>query len=65
MFLTGRQEMGLGKTLSTLALIAWHLDVIDGVDDATGANTDQRATLIVTPKSSKANRRAHEAASNC
>lgn len=42
------QEMGLGKTLSVLALVAWHLD---NLQISTG-DSEIRPTLIVTPKSS-------------
>ncbi len=47
--------MGLGKTLTTLALIAWHLDAIDNARNAGSAQEPNvnRTTLIVTPKSSK------------
>lgn len=38
--------MGLGKTLSVLALIAWHLDSIEHQNGA------PRATLVVTTLSS-------------
>lgn len=41
--------MGLGKTLSVLALLCWHLDTLH--DTTTGVS--KRTTLLVTPKSSK------------
>ena len=45
------QEMGLGKTLSVLALICSSLDM--EYDQNTKANSAQKgATLVVTPKSS-------------
>ncbi|KAF5530925.1 SNF2 family domain-containing protein [Fusarium mexicanum] len=46
---TFTQDMGLGKTLSTLALISWFLDVMDN-----GCVPETcRTTLIVAPNSSK------------
>ena len=44
------KEMGLGKTLSTLALICWDLDAM--ADGRIGAIKGGR-TLVVVPKSSK------------
>ena len=44
--------MGLGKTLSVLALIAWFLDTLDN-DSLSAQASIPRATLIVAPKSSK------------
>ncbi|KAF3760335.1 hypothetical protein M406DRAFT_269047 [Cryphonectria parasitica EP155] len=46
----GNQEMGLGKTLSTLALICHHLDRISNAATPQTSRMS-RATLIVTPKS--------------
>jgi len=43
--------MGLGKSLSLLALICWRLDVMDR-QNTTEVNQGPQATLIVTPKSS-------------
>jgi SNF2 family DNA or RNA helicase len=43
--------MGLGKTLSTLALICWHLDAID--DGTFEVVQNCWTTLVVVPKSSK------------
>ncbi|KAF4495970.1 SNF2 family domain containing protein [Fusarium agapanthi] len=43
------RDMGLGKTLSTLALISWFLDVMDNAD----VPETCRTTLIVAPNSSK------------
>ncbi|KAF5623217.1 hypothetical protein F25303_11892 [Fusarium sp. NRRL 25303] len=43
------RDMGLGKTLSTLALVSWFLDVIDN----SGVPETRRTTLIVAPNSSK------------
>lgn len=51
MLLTEIQEMGLGKTLSVLALICWSLDTPDSQKSPTN-NGVPRATLIVAPKSS-------------
>ena len=42
--------MGLGKTLSAIALISWHLDVLESSGPEIST---PRATLIVTPKSSE------------
>lgn len=44
--------MGLGKTLSVLALIAWFLDTLDNASLSQQASTPH-TTLIVSPKSSK------------
>jgi hypothetical protein len=49
--LIASQEMGLGKTLSTLALIMWYLDSLDG-QIGSPEQSIPRATLIVAPKSS-------------
>jgi SWI/SNF-related matrix-associated actin-dependent regulator of chromatin subfamily A3 len=46
------QEMGLGKTLSVLALITWFLDTLESETLST-ERPIPRATLIVAPKSSK------------
>jgi hypothetical protein len=46
------QEMGLGKTLSVLALIAWFLDTLDNASLSKQPSIP-RTTLIVAPKSSK------------
>lgn len=43
--------MGLGKTLSALALISWFLDTFDQPDSE--LHMQQRTTLIITPKSSE------------
>jgi hypothetical protein len=44
--------MGLGKTLSSLSLVCHSLD---GINENPNSNQDYpKATLIVTPKSSKA-----------
>jgi SNF2 family DNA or RNA helicase len=42
--------MGLGKTLTTLALICWYLDV-RGADEY-AVDNQSSTTLIVVPKSS-------------
>jgi SWI/SNF-related matrix-associated actin-dependent regulator of chromatin subfamily A3 len=47
-----RQEMGLGKTLSVLALIAWFLDTLEN-ESLSAQRSIPRATLVVAPKSSK------------
>jgi hypothetical protein len=49
------EDMGLGKTLTTLALLCWHLDALDDESNAlaTAENCILRQSLIVTPKSSK------------
>jgi len=43
--------MGLGKTLSLLSLVAWHLDNTEA--QLGSASLEAVATLIVTPLSSK------------
>lgn len=45
------KEMGLGKTLSTLALICWDLDAM--ADRKADVPEESRTTLVVAPKSSK------------
>ena len=44
--------MGLGKTLSVLALITWFLDTLEN-EPLLAQRPIPRATLIVAPKSSK------------
>ncbi|KAI1122696.1 hypothetical protein F5Y10DRAFT_281497 [Nemania abortiva] len=46
----GRLEMGLGKTLSGLALICYHIDRIASLPSPE-LNSMPRSTLVVTPKS--------------
>jgi len=41
-------EMGLGKSLSAIALILWHIDVLESFSSGT---SPPRPTLIVAPKS--------------
>ena len=49
--------MGLGKTLSLLALVCSHLDALDGrAIEADEPLHDSRTTLIIAPKSSKTTR---------
>ncbi|SPO07053.1 related to helicase-like transcription factor protein [Cephalotrichum gorgonifer] len=43
-----RWEMGLGKTLSAISLILWHLD---SLESSKSNNQSRRPTLIITPKS--------------
>lgn len=45
------KEMGLGKTLSTLALICWYLDARD--EGKIERANDCSPTLVIVPKSSK------------
>lgn len=44
--------MGLGKTLSSLALICSTLDFLED-ESQTSSASPSRATLVVTPKSSE------------
>ena len=47
------QEMGLGETLTTLALICWYLDLRDSLRLQAKESNRTKTTLIVVPKSSE------------
>jgi SNF2 family DNA or RNA helicase len=44
--------MGLGKTLATLALICWYLDILDSTKHEEKSSKRLKTTLIVVPKTS-------------
>lgn len=57
--ITTSKDMGLGKTLSMLALICCSLDSDTSIEGQ-NQNTQHKGTLIVAPKSSMFNAERHD-----